>query len=124
MIRGIRLLAETFFAAGAREVLLPVFGKRPIKSVDELAFLDDPRLPARRFECLTFHPLGSARMGRDPATSVVRETGETWDVQGLYVIDGSVFTTSIGVNSQLPIMAVATRLAWGIAEEARRPTLH
>ena len=124
LIRGIRLLAETFFAAGAREVLLPVFGQRPIRSVDELRFLDDPNLKARRFECLTFHPLGSARMGTDPSSSVVRETGETWDVRNLYVIDGSVFPTSIGVNSQLPIMAVATRLAWGIAEDFRRSTLH
>lgn len=118
MIKGIRVLAETFFAAGAREVLLPVFGAHPLRSPDELAFLD--RLPARQFECVTFHPLGSARMGRDPATSVVRDTGETWDVRNLYVVDGSVFPTSIGVNSQLPIMTVATRLSWGIAESFRR----
>lgn len=119
MIRGVRLLAETFFAAGAREVLLPVFGARPIRSVEELAFLE-AGLPARQFECVTFHPLGTARMGRDPGTSVVNETGETWDVRDLYVVDGSVFPTSIGVNSQLPIMAVATRLSWGIAESFRR----
>lgn len=119
MIRGVRLLAETFFAAGAREVLLPVFGARPIRSPDELAFLEE-NLPARQFECVTFHPLGTARMGRDPDVGVVRETGETWDVRDLYVLDGSVFPTSIGVNSQLPIMAVATRLSWGIAEAFRR----
>jgi choline dehydrogenase-like flavoprotein len=77
-------------------------------------------MPARQFECVTFHPLGSARMGRDPSTSVVRDTGETWDVRNLFVVDGSVFPTSIGVNSQLPIMTVATRLSWGIAESFRR----
>lgn len=119
LVKGIRLLAETFFEAGAREVLLPIFGCGPIRSPDRLRLLDPSCLSARRIECVTFHPLGSARMGTDPGTSVVRETGETWDVQGLYVVDGSVFPTSIGVNSQLPIMAVATQLAWGIAEEAR-----
>ena len=124
LLRGIRLLAETFFEAGAREVLLPIFGQRPLRSPDELRFLEEPGFSARRIECVTFHPLGSARMGRDPRASVVRETGETWDVENLYVVDGSVFPTSIGVNSQLPIMAVATRLAWGIAEAARRPALH
>ncbi|AKU89723.1 GMC family oxidoreductase N-terminal domain-containing protein [Vulgatibacter incomptus] len=116
MLKGIRLLAETFFAAGAREVLLPLFGVRPMKDADELRFLDDPSFPARRFECMTFHPLGTARMGLDPSTSVVKPDGETHDVRGLYVIDGSVFPSSIGVNSQLPIMAVATKLAWGIRE--------
>ncbi|WP_373048666.1 GMC family oxidoreductase N-terminal domain-containing protein [Vulgatibacter sp.] len=125
LIRGIKLLAETWFAAGAREVLLPVFGQRPIRSPDELAFLDDPNIRAKRFECLTFHPLGSARMGRDRSAGAVRETGETFDVEGLYVIDGSIFPTSIGVNSQLPIMALATKLAWGIAEDFRRaPAIH
>ncbi len=118
MLKGIRILAETYFAAGAREVLLPVFGGKPIRSVEELRFLDDPSFPARRFECVTFHPLGSARMGLDPSTSVVKPSGETHDVQGLYVVDGSVFPSSIGVNSQMPIMAVATQLAWGIRDRA------
>lgn len=116
MLKGIRILAETYFAAGAREVLLPVFGIPPIRSVDELRFLDDVRIPARRFECVTFHPLGTARMGLDPRTSAVKPSGETHDVRGLYVVDGSVFPSSIGVNSQMPIMAVATQLAWGIRD--------
>ena len=71
MMRGVRILAETWFAAGAREVLLPIFGSQPIRSREELAFLADASFPARRFECMTFHPLGSARMGLDPANSVV-----------------------------------------------------
>lgn len=115
LLKGIRILAETFFLAGAREVLLPIFGSKPIRSVDELRFLDDD-FPARRIECMTFHPLGTARMGRDPATSVVDPTGKAHDVDDLYVLDGSIFPTSIGVNSQLPIMTLATKLAWGIRD--------
>lgn len=116
MMKGIRLLAETYLAAGAREVLLPIFGSRPVRSREELGFLSDPSFPARKVECMTFHPLGSARMGTDPRSSVVRPTGEAHDVEGLFVVDGSVFPSSVGVNSQLPIMAVATKLAWAIAE--------
>ena len=116
LLAGLRICAEAFFDAGAREVLLPIFGHPPLRSPDELGVLDDGALPARLVECVTFHPLGTARMGVDPATSAVRPTGETWDVKGLYAIDGSVFPTSIGVNSQLPIMTVATKLAWGIRE--------
>lgn len=115
LLKGIRILAETFFLAGAREVLLPIFGTKPLRSMDELDFLDDD-FPARRIECMTFHPLGTARMGKDSATSVVDPTGETHDVKDLYVVDGSVFPTSIGVNSQLPIMTIATKLAWGIRD--------
>jgi len=115
LLRGIRILAEAFFLAGAREVLLPIFGFRPLRSPDELRFLDED-FPARRIECMTFHPLGTARMGKDPATSVVDPTGKAHDVDDLYVLDGSIFPTSIGVNSQLPIMALATRLAWGIRD--------
>jgi choline dehydrogenase-like flavoprotein len=116
MLRGVKILAETFFSAGAREVLLPIFGSKPIRSPDELAFLDDEAYPAKRFECMTFHPLGSARMGLDPASSVVGPSGEAHDVRNLFVVDGSVFPTSIGVNSQLPIMTVATQLSWGIRD--------
>jgi choline dehydrogenase-like flavoprotein len=47
---------------------------------------------------------------------VVRPSGETWGAQNLFVADGSVVPTSIGVNSQLPIMAVARRIALGIAD--------
>ena len=117
MIRGVELLARAFFEAGAKEVLLPVFGARALRGPDELANLQS--LPARRFECVTFHPLGSARMGHDAEASVVRPTGETHEVRNLHVVDGSVFPTSIGVNSQLPIMAVATLLSWRLAERLR-----
>lgn len=119
MMKGIRLLAETYLAAGAREVLLPIFGSRPIRQVEELGFLSTPSFPARQVECMTFHPLGSVRMGIDPRSSVVGPTGEAHDVRGLFVVDGSVFPTSVGVNSQLPIMAVATKLAWSLAEDRR-----
>ena len=50
-------------------------------------------------------------MGTDERRSVVQPSGETWDLPGLWVADGSIFPTSIGVNSQLPIMAMATRIS-------------
>jgi choline dehydrogenase-like flavoprotein len=66
---------------------------------------------------MSFHPLGSARMSADPADGVVQPTGETWSTRNLFVADGSVLPSSIGVNSQLPVMAVALRIARGIADE-------
>ena len=109
-VRGIHVLAEGWFAAGAKRVFLPIFGQAPIDSMDQMKKID-AKIPATHFESASFHPLGSARMGTDERKSIVQPTGETWDLPGLWVADGSVFPTSIGVNSQLPIMAMATRIA-------------
>lgn len=119
MIRGTRLLAEAFFAVGAKEIYLPRFGVEPLTSPDQLKVLDE-HFPARLFECIAFHPLGSARMAIHEKAGVVKPTGETWDLPGLWVADGSVFPTSIGVNSQLPIMAMATRIAFNLLDRWRR----
>jgi choline dehydrogenase-like flavoprotein len=56
-----------------------------------------------------WHLLGTARMGNDPANSVVNQWGQAHDVPNLYVIDGSVFVTSSGVNPTATIMANALR---------------
>lgn len=67
----------------------------------------------------TFHQMGSARMGSDPAESVVDANNQVHDVSGLYVMDGSCFPTSSGVNPMLSIAAIAhrgaNRLAAGLA---------
>ena len=48
-------------------------------------------------------------MGSDPATSVVDQWGRAHDVPNLFIIDGSVFVTSTGVNPTATIMAIALR---------------
>jgi choline dehydrogenase-like flavoprotein len=55
-------------------------------------------------------------MSTHPSRGVVKPSGETWGADNLFVADGSVLPTSIGVNSQLPVMAVARQIAHGIAE--------
>ena len=56
-----------------------------------------------------WHLMGTARMGTDPAASVVDEWGRSHDVPNLYIIDGSVFVTSSGINPTATIMAIALR---------------
>lgn len=56
-----------------------------------------------------WHLLGTARMGNDPATSVIDQWGRSHDVPNLYIIDGSTFVTSSGVNPTATIMAIALR---------------
>ncbi len=64
------------------------------------------------------HLLGTARMGDDPARSVVDAFGRAHDVPNLFVADGSVFVTSGGVNPTSTITALALRIAMGIADGA------
>jgi choline dehydrogenase-like flavoprotein len=113
--RVIRVMSEIFFAAGAREVFPPILGQ-PGVTPDELRRLDLDHIPAMRLECSSQHPLGSCRMGVRASESVVDPRGQAWDVENLYVADGSIVPTSLGVNPQLTIMAMATRIAHGLRE--------
>jgi choline dehydrogenase-like flavoprotein len=56
-----------------------------------------------------WHLLGTAKMGSDPATSVVDEWGRAHDVPNLYILDGSVWPTSSGTNPTPTIAAFSLR---------------
>jgi choline dehydrogenase-like flavoprotein len=58
-----------------------------------------------------WHLLGTARMGTDPERSVVNEWGRSHDVKNLFIVDGSVFVTSGGVNPTSTIQAIALYVA-------------
>lgn len=57
------------------------------------------------------HVMGTARMGADPATSVVSPEQRLWDVDNVVVCDSSVFVTSAGYNPTLTLAALAHRAA-------------
>lgn len=57
------------------------------------------------------HLLGTARMGNDPERSVVNGWGRSHDVKNLFIVDGSVWVTSGGVNPTSTIQAVALYIA-------------
>ena len=63
----------------------------------------------------SFHPMGTCRMGSDPATSVVDLDHESHDLPGLFIVDGSTLPGPPSVNPQLTIMAIASRAAERIA---------
>lgn len=81
-----------------------------------LAFMDDSLAAVGATERWkewddTCHLNGTARMGDDPATSVVDADCRTHDISNLWVCDGSVFPTVGGVNPSLTIQAIACRTA-------------
>ncbi|MFE0420388.1 GMC family oxidoreductase [Streptomyces tendae] len=67
------------------------------------------------FNVLSAHDVGGARMGRDPATSVVDEYGRVHDFANLYVLGGATFPTATGINPTLTIQALAWRTADHVA---------
>jgi choline dehydrogenase-like flavoprotein len=104
---GLARMRELFRAAGAREVYLPLpHGVAP------------ERARARDLKLMAFHPLGTARADARPAHGVVDGELRLHGVRGVHVADGSVVPSSLGVNPQLTIMALATRLAFGLLGQA------
>ena len=57
------------------------------------------------------HLLGTARMGNDPERSVVNAWGRSHDVKNLFIVDGSIWVTSGGVNPTSTIQALALYVA-------------
>ena len=57
------------------------------------------------------HLLGTARMGSDPERSVVNAWGRSHDVKNLFIVDGSIWVTSGGVNPTSTIQALALYIA-------------
>jgi choline dehydrogenase-like flavoprotein len=112
ILRGHALLARMFLAGGARWVATGVHGHPLLRNEDDVARFEreaPEHIPARRLELAAFHPLGTCRMGADPARSVVSSTHETHDVPGLFIVDGSCVNGPLGVNPQVTIMALAER---------------
>jgi len=65
------------------------------------------------------HEVGTARMGADARDSVTNQFGKTWDVDNLYLTDGSVFASKAHKNPTITIMALAMRSADNIASRLR-----
>lgn len=98
---GLARLRELFLAAGAREVYLPL-----------PAGVSPARARARDLTLMAFHPLGTARADARSSHGVTDGELGVHGVAGLHVADGSVVPGALGVNPQLTIMALATRLAF------------
>ncbi|HTR29588.1 MAG TPA: GMC family oxidoreductase, partial [Puia sp.] len=63
------------------------------------------------------HEMGSARMGRDPKTSVLNGHNQVWDAQNVFVTDGACMTSSACQNPSLTYMALTARAAnFAVAE--------
>lgn len=103
--------AQLHFAAGAREVGTMHSAPIIVRSPREVSRLEEGSVGPNRIGLFSAHVNGTCRMGVDPSTSGATPEGERHGVRGLYISDGSLLPTALGVNPQETIMAVATVLA-------------
>ena len=99
-------IAKTTFSLHDNDTKLIEFGKRKTMEVMSAAGAREVVQEARYA-----HLVGAARMGSDPATSVVDGLGRTHDIANLFVCDGSILPTQGSANPGLTIMALAARIA-------------
>jgi choline dehydrogenase-like flavoprotein len=94
--------AEILEAAGCREV----------------ATYDDDGPPG-----FSVHEMGTARMGRDPDTSVLNAHNQAHDVPNLFITDGSCMASNSCVNPSLTYMALTARACDYAVREMKRGNL-
>ncbi len=63
----------------------------------------------------SFHLMGTAHMSGSRDSSVCDPAGEAWDAKNLFVVDGAVLPTALGVNPMITIEAAAHKIARGMA---------
>ncbi|MEP6690317.1 MAG: GMC family oxidoreductase N-terminal domain-containing protein [Gemmatimonadaceae bacterium] len=111
LVRGIQAAARLHFAAGAqtvrpmhaRELLM----RSPTEAYRVAMLGAEPNL----LPLFSAHVNGTCRLGGNARTSVCTPNGEVRGAPGVYVVDGSILPTALGVNPQETIMALATVLA-------------
>jgi choline dehydrogenase-like flavoprotein len=78
---------------------------------------------AEYFPGMGIHEMGTARMGRDPKTSVLNGWNQVWDAPNVFVTDGACMTSASCVNPSLTYMALTARAADHAVRELSRRNL-
>jgi choline dehydrogenase-like flavoprotein len=114
LMHGLRACVQLLFAAGARRVVVPSHPARIFERGASLSELDTMELAPGSMDLTAVHPMASVPMG-DDATAAVDSEGRHHHLRGLWVADGSLFPSSIGVPPQLSIYALGLHVGRAIA---------
>jgi choline dehydrogenase-like flavoprotein len=114
MVKGTKLAARIHFASGAQRVMPMTFRSRSYTSLEQVDELDEIVRDNTDIGLHTSHPQGGNAISRDPGKGVVDERFGIHGIENVYVCDASVFPSSVTVNPQLTVMALADYAAAGI----------
>jgi choline dehydrogenase-like flavoprotein len=109
--QGLEAAARLHMANGAREVQSLHTKPVAIRREDDFAALHAASVAPNDVSLFTAHVNGTCRLGTDPATSGANPDGQVHGVPGVYVFDGSLLPTGLGVNPQATIMALSSMLS-------------
>jgi choline dehydrogenase-like flavoprotein len=114
--RAFRAMAELQFAAGAKQVMPIHAGGIAFTSFqDARSAIDGFALAPLTTPVVSAHVMGGCPLGSDVRRAAVDPSGRYHHLANLFVVDGSLFPTSIGANPQLSIYAITARIADGMA---------
>jgi len=108
-------MARVCLAAGATEVATGHIEPVRIRSTDGLDSIRSATYGPMAHRIFTAHQMGGCAMGPDSETSVVDPSLRHHRVPNLFVVDGSVLPTALGVNPSETIYGIAHRAAAGVA---------
>ena len=77
--------------------------------LEAAGFKDINTYDRKSYPGLGIHEMGTARMGRDPKTSVLNKYNQVWDAKNVFVTDGACMTSAACVNPSLTYMALTAR---------------
>lgn len=106
--KGMRRTAEVLVAGGVKKLLIPIAGVGFVDTIDEAFAAIDAAKITDYTAMYAAHPMATCRMGTSIENSVIGPDGQAHGLKNLYIADGSIFPTSLGVNPQLTIMTMAT----------------
>ncbi len=104
---GVKLLARMHFEVGAKAIVSGVYGLPYTIGPDQLHLLDQVPLEPRAWTSILSHLFGGSVMGVDPQRSVCDPMGRVRGYDGLIVACAAALPTTLGVNPQHTIMALA-----------------
>jgi len=105
---AMKAVAQLHLANGAREIRTSHVAQVRITSEGDLARIDAAPMGPNLFGLFTAHQMGGCRMGTDPSRSVVNPQLRHHLLENLFVVDGSVFPTGLGVNPMESIYGLAS----------------
>lgn len=106
LIHGLWASAKLLVAAGARRIILPTRPLQVLAASESMDAILDMDLEPGKIDVTAVHPMASVPMGDDPRVAAVDSGGKHHHLRGLWVADGSLFPTSVGVPPQLSIYAM------------------